>query len=181
MSLFNDKDKDKEDHTNPNFSNSNILELVFASLYNEPSSGLFYTQQHIHNSFPILLSNMDNLYENRKRLDRIIKNIEVASQEIEEVVSLNDDFSFKMLTKLSAINYKLSLKKYTYYIILYYIIFNSLIFLFDTFLLSSLYSPMDDYLEISLLYLLLHFLLGLIIHLDDNLYSLLYYILFHVE
>lgn len=115
MSLFNDKDKDKDkdDHSNPNpnFSNSNILELVIASLYNEPSSGLFYTQQHIHNSFPVLLSNMDNLYENRKRLDRIIKNIEVASQEIEEVVSLNDDFSFKMLTKLSAINYKLSLKK----------------------------------------------------------------------
>lgn len=111
MSLFNDKDKDKEDHPNPNLSNSNILELVIASLYNEPSSGLFYTQQHIHNSFPILLSNMDNLYENRKRLDRIVKNIEVASKEIEEVVSLNDDFSFKMLTKLSAINYKLSLKK----------------------------------------------------------------------
>ena len=42
------------------------------TLFNEPSLGLYFTQQHIRSSFPKMLYHMDSLYENRKKINNCI-------------------------------------------------------------------------------------------------------------
>ena len=75
------------------------------TLFNEPSLGLYYTQQHIRSSFPKLLFHMDSLYENRKKINNTILDINNSIRDIKEMSSLNDDFSFKMLAKIKSISY----------------------------------------------------------------------------
>ena len=41
------------------------LDRAVLTLFNEPSLGLYFTEQHIENTLPKLVSRMDNLYENR--------------------------------------------------------------------------------------------------------------------
>ncbi len=98
----------KESTTNKTIMN--FVNQTISSIYNEPSVGLFYTQQHIHNSFPVLLLNMDKLAENNKKLEILNNNLDQTQREINEIISLNEDFSFKMLTQLSAISYSISKK-----------------------------------------------------------------------
>lgn len=94
-----------------------ILYIVFESidnivqtLYNEPSLGLYYSQQHIHNNFPNLLFQMDRMHENRKKLDNYLLDMQGTSKELEELSSLTGDFSFKMLTLINSINFEVSKK-----------------------------------------------------------------------
>ena len=75
------------------------------TLFNEPSLGLYYTQQHIRSSFPKLLYHMDSLYENRKKINDTILDINNTIRDIKEMSSLNEDFSFKMLAKIKSIGY----------------------------------------------------------------------------
>jgi len=81
------------------------------TLFNEPSLGLYYTQQHIQNSFPNLLTNLDRLYENRRIINNTIKDINNTEKEIKEISSLNEDFSFKMLARINSLNFELQRKK----------------------------------------------------------------------
>ncbi len=75
------------------------------TLFNEPSLGLYYTQQHIRSSFPKLLFHMDSLYENRKKINDTILDVNNTIRDIKEMTSLNEDFSFKMLAKIKSIGY----------------------------------------------------------------------------
>ena len=75
------------------------------TLFNEPSLGLYYTQQHIRSSFPKLLYHMDSLYENRKKINDTILDVNNTIRDIKEMSSLNEDFSFKMLAKIKSIGY----------------------------------------------------------------------------
>lgn len=75
------------------------------TLFNEPSLGLYYTQQHIRSSFPKMLYHMDSLYENRKKINNTILDVNNTIRDIKEMSSLNEDFSFKMLAKIKSIGY----------------------------------------------------------------------------
>lgn len=87
---------------------SKKLDDVVKTVYNEPSLGLYFTQQHIHNSFPLVLSQLDKLHENRKKLESLINEVNTTEREVKEITGLTGDFAFNMLTKISSINYKLS-------------------------------------------------------------------------
>ena len=80
------------------------------TLFNEPSLGLYFTQQHIRSSFPKLLFHMDSLYENRKKINDNILDINNTISDIKEMTSLNDNFSFKMLAKIKSISYVVNYK-----------------------------------------------------------------------
>ena len=80
------------------------------TLFNEPSLGLYFTQQHIRSSFPKLLFHMDSLYENRKNINDNILDINNTIRDIKEMTSLNDNFSFKMLAKIKSISYVVNYK-----------------------------------------------------------------------
>ena len=75
------------------------------TLFNEPSLGLYYTQQHIRSSFPKMLYHMDSLYENRKKINTTILDVNNTIRDIQEMTSLNEDFSYKMLAKIKSISY----------------------------------------------------------------------------
>ena len=75
------------------------------TLFNEPSLGLYFTQQHIRSSFPKMLYHMDSLYENRKKINNTILDVNNTIRDIKEMSSLNEDFSFKMLAKIKSIGY----------------------------------------------------------------------------
>lgn len=81
------------------------LDKAVLTLFNEPSLGLYYTQQHIRSSFPKMLYHMDSLYENRKKINDTILDINNTIRDIKEMSSLNEDFSFKMLAKIKSIGY----------------------------------------------------------------------------
>ena len=80
------------------------------TLFNEPSLGLYYTQQHVRSSFPKLLYHMDSLYENRKKINDTILDVNNTIRDIKEMSSLNEDFSFKMLAKIKSIGYCVNYK-----------------------------------------------------------------------
>ena len=80
------------------------------TLFNEPSLGLYYTQQHIRSSFPKLLYHMDSLYENRKKINDTILDVNNTIRDIKELTSLNNDFSFKMLAKIKSISFCVNYK-----------------------------------------------------------------------
>jgi hypothetical protein len=93
------------------------MDRVIITLFNEPSLGLYYTQQHIQSSFPNLLYNMvlkslkqDKLYDNRKLINNTMLDLHNTENEIKEIATLNEDFSFKMLTKINSLNFELSKK-----------------------------------------------------------------------
>ena len=75
------------------------------TLFNEPSLGLYFTQQHIRPSFPKMLYHMDSLYENRKKINNTILDVNNTIRDIKEMSALNEDFSFKMLAKIKSIGY----------------------------------------------------------------------------
>ena len=75
------------------------------TLFNEPSLGLYFTQQHIRSSFPKMLYHMDSLYENRKKINTTILDVNNTIRDIQEMTSLNEDFSYKMLAKIKSISY----------------------------------------------------------------------------
>ena len=81
------------------------LDKSVLTLFNEPSLGLYYTQQHMRSSFPKMLYHMDSLYENRKKINDTILDINNTIRDIKEMSSLNEDFSFKMLAKIKSIGY----------------------------------------------------------------------------
>jgi hypothetical protein len=87
------------------------MDKVLTTLFNEPSLGLYFTQQHMQNSFPTLLYNLDKLYDNRKLINNTIKDIDKTENEIREISSLNEDFSFKMLARINSLNFELQRKK----------------------------------------------------------------------
>jgi hypothetical protein len=89
----------------------NSIDKIILTLFNEPSLGLYYTQQHIENSFPTLLFNMDKMHDNRKLINNTILDIDRTEAEIKEITSLNEDFSFKMLAKINSLNFELLRKK----------------------------------------------------------------------
>ena len=80
------------------------------TLFNEPSLGLYYTQQHIRSTFPKLLYHMDSLYENRKKINDTILDVNNTIRDIREMTSLNEDFSFKMLAKIKSIGFCVNYK-----------------------------------------------------------------------
>ena len=86
------------------------LDKSVLTLFNEPSLGLFYTQQHIKSTFPKLLGHMDSLYTNRKKINDTILDINNTIRDIKELSSLNEDFSFKMLAKIKSISYVVNYK-----------------------------------------------------------------------
>ena len=95
------------------------LDKTMVTLFNEPSLGLYYTEQHVRNSIPPILNQMvifyfikiqDKLYENRKKINNTILDLKNTELEIKEITSLNQDFSFKMLTKINSLNFALSNK-----------------------------------------------------------------------
>jgi hypothetical protein len=86
------------------------LDKSVLTLFNEPSLGLYYTQQHIQNSFPKLLYHMDNLYDNRIKMKNIMNEMDKTIRDLKEITSLNDPYAFEMLAKVNSMNYEL-LKK----------------------------------------------------------------------
>ena len=105
---------DNKPSNNLSKTKSNIMQSlddIISTVYNEPCVGLYFCQQHIHNTFPVLLSNLDNLHENKLELDIIGKNLDISKIELKEITDLTGDFSFNMLTKISAINYEINKHK----------------------------------------------------------------------
>ena len=43
---------------------------------------------------------MDNLYDNRKKMKNIMKEMDNTIRDLKEITSLNDPFSFQMLAKI---------------------------------------------------------------------------------
>ena len=86
------------------------VDQTVMTLFNEPSLGLYYTQLHIQNSFPKLLSHMDNLYDNRKQINNTILDIDKTIRDLKEITSLNEQFSYNMLAKINAMNYEVQHK-----------------------------------------------------------------------
>ena len=80
------------------------------TLFNEPSIALYNTQRHIQNSFPRLLSHMDDLYDNRKLINNTILDIDKTIRDLKEITSLNEQFSYNMLAKINAMNYEIQHK-----------------------------------------------------------------------
>ena len=50
---------------------------------------------------------MDNLYDNRKKMKNIMKEMDNTIRDLKEITSLNDPFSFQMLAKINSMNYDL--------------------------------------------------------------------------
>ena len=99
----------EEDHV----KDTTLFECVdkaVLTLFNEPSLGLYYTQQHIQSTFPKLLFYMDNLYDNRKVINNTILDANNTIRDIKEITSLNDIFTFKMLARIKNINFALKSK-----------------------------------------------------------------------
>lgn len=97
-----------------NINKANIFDNVDKSvltLFNEPSLGLYYTQQHIQSAFPKLLSQMDNLYDNRKKISNMLLDIDKTIKDLKEITSLNQQFSFNMLAKINSLNFEVQGKK----------------------------------------------------------------------
>ena len=88
----------------------NSVDKSILTLFNEPSLGLYYTEQHIKSAFPKILYYMDNLYDNRKKMKNVINEMDKTIRDLKEITSLNDPFSFEMLAKVNSMNYEL-LKK----------------------------------------------------------------------
>ena len=86
------------------------LDKSVLTLYNEPSLGLYYTQQHVRSSFPKLLYHMDSLYENRKKINDTILDVNNTIRDIREMTSLNGDFTYNMLAKIKAIGFCVNYK-----------------------------------------------------------------------
>ena len=80
------------------------------TLFNEPSLGLYYTQQHIRSAFPKLLYYMDNLYDNRKKINDTILDVNNTIRDIREINTLNEDYAFKMLAKIKSISFCVNYK-----------------------------------------------------------------------
>lgn len=87
------------------------VDSVITTMYNEPSVGLYFTQQHIHNNFPLILHHLDSLADNHKKLEVIQPSIDQTIKEMDELSSLTGDFSFKMLTKIQSLLYKVESSK----------------------------------------------------------------------
>ncbi len=87
------------------------IDSIVQTMYNEPSLGLFFTQQYVHNTFPVLLNQLDKLHDNKKKLSITLNELCTTERELTEITSLKGDFSFKMLTKISAINYLVTQKE----------------------------------------------------------------------
>ena len=115
-----DNNNNKKNETNQNTEgteepekDTTLFQCVDKSvltLFNEPSLGLYYTQQHVRSSFPKLLYHMDSLYENRKKINDTILDVNNTIRDIKEMSSLNEDFSFKMLAKIKSIGYCVNYK-----------------------------------------------------------------------
>ena len=103
----NNNDKEKETENEEENKIFTYVDKSVLTLFNEPSLGLYYTQQHIKSSFPKLLYHMDNLYENKKKINNTLLDMDKTIKDIKELSSLNQNFSFKMLTKINNINYRL--------------------------------------------------------------------------
>lgn len=86
------------------------VDKTVLTLFNEPSLGLYYTQQHIKSTFPRLLYYMDNLYDNRKKMEDTVNQINNTIRDLRELNSLNEAFSFKMLAKIKSIDYAIKNK-----------------------------------------------------------------------
>lgn len=87
------------------------IDKVIFTLYNEPSLGLYYTQQHIHATFPKLINHMDILHENRNAINRHSKDIDGTLRDLKELASLNENYSYRLLAKINSMNYALEQKK----------------------------------------------------------------------
>ena len=116
----------KENNTNKTNENNSGFEVVeepekdttlfqcvdksVLTLFNEPSLGLYYTQQHVRSSFPKLLYHMDSLYDNRKKINDTILDVNNTIRDIKEMTSLNGDFTYNMLAKIKAIGFSVNYK-----------------------------------------------------------------------
>ena len=103
----NNNNKEKETENEEENKIFTYVDKSVLTLFNEPSLGLYYTQQHIKSSFPKLLYHMDNLYDNRKKMKNIMKEMDNTIRDLKEITSLNDPFSFQMLAKINSMNYDL--------------------------------------------------------------------------
>ena len=104
----NENDQNEDNDEQEQEKDTTLFQCVDKSvltLFNEPSLGLYYTQQHIRSSFPKMLYHMDSLYENRKKINNTILDVNNTIRDIKEMSSLNEDFSFKMLAKIKSIGY----------------------------------------------------------------------------
>ena len=88
----------------------NCVDKSVLTLFNEPSLGLYYREQHIKTAFPKLLYHMDNLYDNRTKMKNIMNEMDKTIRDLKEITSLNDPYAFEMLAKVNSMNYEL-LKK----------------------------------------------------------------------
>ena len=88
----------------------NNIDKIIMTLFNEPSLGLYYTQQHIQNSFPSLLNNMDRLYENRKTINNTIQDLDRTEKEIKEM-SLKAINLYRKILKLHKIKLPLDMRE----------------------------------------------------------------------
>ena len=87
------------------------IDKVVLTLFNEPSLGLYYTQQHIQTTFPKLITHMDGLYDNRKMLRNALLDMEHTIKDLKEITSLNDNYSYQMLAKINSLSYEVMSKK----------------------------------------------------------------------
>ena len=53
---------------------------------------------------------MDSLYDNRKKINDTILDVNNTIRDIKEMTSLNENFSFKMLAKIKSISYCINYK-----------------------------------------------------------------------
>ena len=104
----NENDQNETNEEQEQEKDTTLFQCVDKSvltLFNEPSLGLYFTQQHIRSSFPKMLYHMDSLYENRKKINTTILDVNNTIRDIKEMTSLNEDFSYKMLAKIKSISY----------------------------------------------------------------------------
>lgn len=87
------------------------IDKVVLTLFNEPSLGLYYTQQHIKTTFPKLITHMDGLYDNRKLLRNALLDMDHTIKDLKEITSLNDNYSYQMLAKINSLSYEVTSKK----------------------------------------------------------------------
>lgn len=92
-----------------NISNQEIFEHIdkaVLTLFNEPSLGLYFTQQHIENSIPKIINRTDNLQENRKKLLNMKADVESTIINLKELTTLNENFSYNMLAIINNLNFE---------------------------------------------------------------------------
>ena len=87
------------------------IDNVVLTLFNEPSLGLYYTQEHIKTTFPKLMTHMDGLYDNRKLLRNTLLDMEHTIKDLKEITSLNDNYAYTMLAKINSLTYEVMAKK----------------------------------------------------------------------